>query len=148
MGKSCQIFCRSRWSCSFLFDSVVLASVLSRYGSCPGNLCPNSGCFQTGMPLLATHSSSLTSAPNFAFELTSRKTSDDDMRGLDLGDVRCILSGSERVQPATVWRFTDRFVRFNLRPEVMQPAYGLAEATVYVATRGPRLSSGNRPLRI
>lgn len=59
------------------------------------------------------------------------------MTGFDLGDVRGILSGSERVQPATVQRFTERFARFNLRPEVMQPAYGLAEATVYVATRGP-----------
>ena len=53
-------------------------------------------------------------APNFAFELAARKISDDDMAGLDLGDVHTILSGSERVQPATLKRFADRFARFNL----------------------------------
>ena len=65
------------------------------------------------------------------------RTSDDDMAGLDLGDVLCILSGSERVQPATVRRFTERFARFNLRDSMIRPSYGMAEATVYVATRTP-----------
>ena len=63
------------------------------------------------------------------------KTSDDDMAGLDLGDVRNILNGAERVQPATLRRFAERFARFNLDPRALRPSYGLAEATVYVATR-------------
>ena len=33
-------------------------------------------------------------------------------------------------------RFTQRFARFNLSEAVIRPSYGLAEATVYVATRG------------
>ena len=37
----------------------------------------------------------------------------------------------------TVRRFTERFARFNLRHNVIQPSYGLAEATLYVATRTP-----------
>jgi fatty acid CoA ligase FadD28 len=78
-----------------------------------------------------------TAAPNFAFELAARRTSDEDMAGLDLGSVLCILSGSERVQPATVRRFTERFARFNLRSSMIRPSYGMAEATVYLATRTP-----------
>ena len=78
-----------------------------------------------------------TAAPNFAFELAARRTSDEDMAGLDLGNVLCILSGSERVQPATVRRFTERFARFNLRSSMIRPSYGMAEATVYLATRTP-----------
>jgi fatty acid CoA ligase FadD28 len=89
------------------------------------------------MQLLASHSRSLTAAPNFAFELTVKRTSDDDMAGLDLSDVLWILSGSERVQPTSVRRFADRFARFNLRDEVIRPSYGMAEATVYLATRTP-----------
>ena len=54
------------------------------------------------------------------------------MAGLDLGDVLVILNGSERVQPATLKRFTDRFARFNLRDKAIRPSYGMAEATVYV----------------
>ncbi|HEY3995576.1 MAG TPA: AMP-binding protein [Mycobacterium sp.] len=89
------------------------------------------------MQLLASNSHVFSAAPNFAFDLAVRKTSDEDMVGLDLGDVRIIQSGAERVQPATVRRFTDRFAEFNLRDSVVRPSYGLAEATVYVATRTP-----------
>ena len=89
------------------------------------------------MQLLASKPHALSGAPNFAFELAARKTSDDDMAGLDLGDVLSILDGSERVQPATLQRFADRFARFNLHAKVLRPSYGLAEATLYVATREP-----------
>jgi long chain fatty acid CoA FadD26 len=86
------------------------------------------------MQLLATNSRAFSAAPNFAFELTARSTSDDDMSGLDLGEVLGILNHSERVQPTTMARFQNRFARFNLSETVMRPSYGLAEATVYVAT--------------
>ncbi len=85
---------------------------------------------------LATHPHAFTAAPNIAFELATRKTTDDDLAGLDLGGVRNILNGSERVNPPTLRRFAERFARFNLRPEALRPSYGLAEATLYVASRG------------
>jgi acyl-CoA synthetase (AMP-forming)/AMP-acid ligase II len=87
------------------------------------------------MQLMASNSHALSGGPNFAFDLTARKTSDDDMAGFNLGEVENILSGSERVQPATLQRFADRFARFNLDPKVLRPSYGMAEATVYIATR-------------
>jgi long-chain fatty acid adenylyltransferase FadD28 len=86
------------------------------------------------MNMLATNTHAFSAAPNFAFELATRKTSDEDMDGLDLGGVQTILSGSERVHPATLQRFAERFARFNLRDTVVRPSYGLAEATVWVAT--------------
>jgi fatty acid CoA ligase FadD28 len=89
------------------------------------------------MQLLASNGRAWSAAPNFAFDLAARKTSDDDMAGLDLGDVLHILNGSERVQPATVKQFAERFARFNLQPKVVRPSYGLAESTVYVVTPGP-----------
>jgi len=87
------------------------------------------------MQLLARNSHALSAGPNFAFELAARKTSDDDMAGIDLGNVLSILDGSERVQPATLQRFTERFARFDLQARVLRPSYGMAEATLYVATR-------------
>ena len=89
------------------------------------------------MQLLGKHIGPVSSAPNFGFELAVRGTSDDDMAGLDLGDVRAIISGGERPNPATLERFTDRFARFNLDETVIRPSYGLAEATLYVATARP-----------
>ncbi|ORB27094.1 AMP-binding protein [Mycolicibacterium parafortuitum] len=91
------------------------------------------------MQLLASNPQAFSSAPNFAFELAARKTSDADMDGLDLGDVFIIQSGAERVNPTTIKRFTDRFAAFNLDERVIQPSYGLAEATLYVATVRPGL---------
>ncbi|PQE02386.1 long-chain-fatty-acid--AMP ligase FadD28 [Mycolicibacterium parafortuitum] len=91
------------------------------------------------MQLLASNPAAFSSAPNFAFELAARKTADADMDGLDLGDVFIIQSGAERVNPTTIKRFTDRFAAFNLDERVIQPSYGLAEATLYVATVRPGL---------
>jgi 4-hydroxyphenylalkanoate adenylyltransferase len=89
------------------------------------------------MQLLGKHRGQISSAPNFGFELAVRRTSDEDMAGLDLGHVRAIATGAERVNPATLRRFIDRFARFNLSATAIRPSYGLAEATVYVATAGP-----------
>jgi fatty acid CoA ligase FadD28 len=86
------------------------------------------------MRLLARDGPAFSAAPNFAFDLTARKASDDVLAGLDLKNVHRILNGSERVQPATLQRFTERFASFNLAPEALRPSYGMAEATLYVAT--------------
>jgi fatty acid CoA ligase FadD28 len=95
------------------------------------------------LQLMASNSHVFSAAPNFAYELAARKTSDDDMAGLDLGGVHSIISGSERVHAATLRRFVDRFAPFNLRTKALRPSYGLAEATVYVAT-----SSAGEPPKI
>jgi fatty acid CoA ligase FadD28 len=87
------------------------------------------------MQLLARYPHALTAAPNFAFELAAGRTKDEDMAGLDLGGVLRVLSGSERVHVATLSRFAQRFARYNLHEESLRPSYGLAEATLYVATR-------------
>jgi long chain fatty acid CoA FadD26 len=92
------------------------------------------------MQLLATNSHSFTAAPNFAFELAVRRTSDDDMAGLDLGGVLVMINGAERVHGATVRRFEERFSQFNLPDTAMRPSFGLAESTVYVVS-----SAGGRP---
>jgi fatty acid CoA ligase FadD21 len=82
---------------------------------------------------LAENSHAFSAAPNFAFDLSARKTTDSDLAGLDLGGVLGIINGAERVDPATLERFADRFAHFNFRDHMLRPSYGLAEATVFVA---------------
>jgi fatty acid CoA ligase FadD28 len=86
------------------------------------------------MQLLAGTSRPFSAGPNFAFELATRRTSEDDMAGLDLGNVLIITTGSERVHAATIRRFTQRFARFNFPDTALRPSYGLVEAMVYVAS--------------
>ncbi|WP_396897659.1 AMP-binding protein [Mycolicibacterium sp.] len=83
---------------------------------------------------LAENPGAFSAAPNFAFDLAARKTKDADLAGLDLGGVQGIINGAERVEPATLERFADRFAHFNFRDHMLRPSYGLAEATVFVAT--------------
>jgi fatty acid CoA ligase FadD21 len=85
------------------------------------------------MRALAENSRAFSAAPNFAFDLAARKTTDGDLAGLDLGGVLGIISGAERVELATLRRFVDRFAHFNFRDHMMRPSYWLAEATVFVA---------------
>ncbi len=89
------------------------------------------------MQLMASNTKPVSPAPNFAFELAARRTSDADMAGLDLGNVHTFISGAERVHAPTVRHFIERFSRFNLPDTALRAAYGLAEATVYVTTSNP-----------
>ncbi|SEH51710.1 fatty acid CoA ligase FadD21 [Mycolicibacterium rutilum] len=90
---------------------------------------------------LAENPGAFSAAPNFAFDLAARKTADRDLDGLDLGGVRGIINGAERVESATLDRFADRFAHFNFRSHMLRPSYGLAEATVFV-TAGTWSDSG------
>jgi len=95
--------------------------------------------------LLGKADFSYSCAPNFAFDLVTRLTSDHDMDGIDLGGVRAIVNGSERVQPTTITRFNERFARFNLKETAILPSYGLAEATLCVAA--PKVGQPVRTVR-
>ncbi|MBI3690071.1 MAG: AMP-binding protein, partial [Mycolicibacterium aromaticivorans] len=86
------------------------------------------------LQLLARNPKAWSGAPNFAFDLTARRSTDDELDGLDLSGVIGIINGAERIHPETVVRFNERLAPIGLRPEVMAPSYGLAEATVYVAS--------------
>jgi long chain fatty acid CoA FadD26 len=92
------------------------------------------------MQLLGSHPGAFTAAPNFAFELAVKRTSDEDMAGKDLSGVAVMINGAERVHGTTVRRFNERFAAFGLPDSAMRPSYGLAEATVYVVA-----SAGGRP---
>lgn len=92
------------------------------------------------MQLLGSNTSAFTAAPNFAFELAVKRTTDEDLAGKDLSSVVVMINGAERVHGSTVRRFNERFAAFGLPDWAMRPSYGLAEATVYVAA-----SHGGRP---
>ncbi|WP_103338880.1 fatty acyl-AMP ligase [Amycolatopsis sp. CA-126428] len=82
---------------------------------------------------LAGYPAVFTAAPNFAYDLAAEAGPGED---LDLSDVRVALNGSEPVRPATIERFHEVFGPRGFRREAHRPSYGLAEATVYVASAG------------
>jgi 1-acyl-sn-glycerol-3-phosphate acyltransferase len=70
----------------------------------------------------------LSAAPNFAYELCVKRIDDAASAGLDLSCWRLAFNGAEAVSADTVQRFEQRFARCGLRPGVVTPVYGLAEA--------------------
>ena len=87
------------------------------------------------------HRGTLSGAPNFAFDLCTRRIADEDLEGLDLSSWRMAFNGAEPVLPDTLDAFAERFAPFGFEPRALAPVYGLAEATLGVAFtpvgRGP-----------
>jgi fatty acid CoA ligase FadD32 len=88
--------------------------------------------------LLSGRRGAYTAAPNFAYDYCVRRLKPDDLAGLDLSGVFRWLDGAEPVRAATLERFTamllDAGTGFDER--TLCPAYGLAEATVFVTGDG------------
>ena len=87
---------------------------------------------------------SFSAAPNFAFELAARRTSDDDMAGLDLGDVHTVSAVVNGYTPRRSGVSPNGSRRFNLPDTALRPSYGLAEATLYVMS-SPAGAAHRRP---
>lgn len=81
------------------------------------------------------------SGPNFSFDLMVDSYREEAFQGVDLSAWHVAINGAEAVSPRTIERFQARFEPHGLRPEVMVPGYGMAEATLAVAV--PAL--GQRP---
>jgi len=86
------------------------------------------------------HRGTMTSAPNFAYELCLTKLSERELEGLDLSSLRLSFNGAEAVSADTVERFCERFARYGFRREAMTPVYGLAECCL--GTTFPPLERG------
>lgn len=94
------------------------------------------------------HHGTISSAPNFAYELCARRIEDKDIEGLDLSSWRAASNGAEAVSPETLRRFGERFSPYGFRPQALMPTYGLAECTVGLAIppldRGPLIDRVRR----
>jgi acyl-CoA synthetase (AMP-forming)/AMP-acid ligase II len=80
-------------------------------------------------------------APNFAYELCTRKIQESDLAGLDLSCWKVACNGAEPIRKATQEAFIERFGCCGFDRKTMYPVYGLAEHTVAVTfpktRRGP-----------
>ncbi len=73
-------------------------------------------------------------APNFAFEMTAERGLPPAGDALDLSNVVCLLNGSEPVTMSAIERFTQAFAPYGLPATAIKPSYGMAEATLSVAS--------------
>ncbi|MFC4505118.1 MULTISPECIES: fatty acyl-AMP ligase [Streptomyces] len=83
--------------------------------------------------LLSRHPGALTAAPNFAYDYSARRVTDEERSELSLGSVAAMVNGSEPIAEQTLQRFQDAFAQTGMARTTMRPSYGLAEATVFVS---------------
>ncbi|MFJ1755866.1 fatty acyl-AMP ligase [Kitasatospora sp. NPDC088134] len=82
------------------------------------------------------HGVTVAAAPDSAYARCAAEVTDAELAGLDLSRWECAVNAAEPVSAATVDAFTARFAAAGLRPGAMVAGYGLAEATLLVATGG------------
>ncbi|MFD6665355.1 fatty acyl-AMP ligase [Micromonospora chalcea] len=87
----------------------------------------------TWLRLIDRHDIEISPAPNFAYDLCTRRITDEQIAGVDLSRWKRAVNGSEPVQAATLAAFGSRFAAAGLRPEAICPGYGLAEITLSVS---------------
>ncbi|KUI43404.1 fatty-acid--CoA ligase [Mycobacterium sp. IS-1590] len=78
----------------------------------------------------------VTAAPNFAYEYAAQRGRPADGDDLDLSKAVLII-GSEPVSIDAITAFNDAFAPYGLPPNAFRPSYGIAEATLFVATIEP-----------
>ncbi|MEU7725106.1 fatty acyl-AMP ligase [Streptomyces sp. NPDC040724] len=76
-------------------------------------------------------------APNFAYDLCTRRVTDAQLAGLDFSSLINAGNGAEPVSADTLRRFAERFAPAGFRPEHFSPCYGMAETTLIVSGTGP-----------
>lgn len=75
-----------------------------------------------------------TGGPNFAYELCIRRTKPEQRRQLDLSSWQLAYNGAEPIRLETLERFAEAFAVCGFRWEAFTTSYGLAEATLHVAS--------------
>ncbi|MGH3722669.1 MAG: fatty acyl-AMP ligase [Mycobacterium sp.] len=82
----------------------------------------------------STYGRVFAAAPNFAFELAAQRGRPTADESWDLSNVAGLLNGSEPVTISAIEQFTEAFAPYGFPATAIKPSYGMAEATLSVAT--------------
>jgi acyl-CoA synthetase (AMP-forming)/AMP-acid ligase II len=74
-------------------------------------------------------------APNFAYDLCTRKVQDKVMAELDLSSWQAAGNAAEPINPKVMEKFVEIFGKVGFKWEAFAPSYGLAEYTLLVSTK-------------
>ena len=80
--------------------------------------------------------------PNFTFDLCVRRYRPEELQGVDLSCWKVAFNGAEPVRANTIDRFASTFSPYGFDAKCIQPAYGMAEATLLISAGG----RGNGPM--
>lgn len=82
---------------------------------------------------LTRYGGTVSSSPNFGYDLCVDRIDQDALTDLDLRSWRCAGNGAEPVRLTTLQRFAHRFAAVGFSSRSFLPCYGLAEGTLAVS---------------
>ncbi len=124
------------WLPPFHDMGLIAGIVQPVYAGLPALLMAPASFIQRPMLWLETMSrygATLSSAPNFAYDLCVERSTPEERAALDLSAWRASFNGAEPVRADTLARFASAFAGAGLGEHVVMPCYGLAEATLFVS---------------
>lgn len=84
------------------------------------------------LELISEHRGTITYAPNFAYQLVTKRARPKDVASLDLSCLRVAGCGAEPIRAQTLRAFSDAFAPAGFSPAAWVPSYGMAESTLAV----------------
>jgi len=116
---------------------LIAGILLPMYGGCTSTLMSPMAFLQRPqrwLQAMSNYKATESFGPNFSFELCRRKATPEMLASLDLSHWKVAANGAEPVREETMQRFLETFAPCGLRPGAFFPGYGMAEATLLVAT--------------
>lgn len=92
---------------------------------------------------LSKYKTTISAAPNFAFDLCAKKIKEEQLEGLDISNWSIALNGAEPVRAETIERFSTKMAKAGFIKKQFYPAYGMAESVVFLTGK-----NRNEELRI
>lgn len=93
------------------------------------------------LEIISQERCSVTSAPNFAYDICAYRAASTKNLKLDLSSLRIAINGSEFIRPSTLNRFIKVFASYGFQENALKPTYGLAESTLMVSYSNNRYVS-------
>ena len=87
--------------------------------------------------LISQRRATIAGAPNFAYEMCIRETTEEMREGLDLSSWSCAFNGAEPVRQATLDGFCREFEPYGFQSQAFCPCFGMAETTLLLAGKRP-----------
>jgi acyl-CoA synthetase (AMP-forming)/AMP-acid ligase II len=79
---------------------------------------------------ISDYRGTVSTAPNFAYDLIVRRVTAEQLAGLDLSTWEVALNGAEPIRQRTIERIKDLLAPAGFPPSAMRPGYGMAEVTL------------------
>lgn len=95
---------------------------------------------------ISRYKGTVSAAPNFAYDLCTKRIKPEQLAQLDLSSWRLAANGAEPIRKATLDAFQAAFSPAGFSPSAFFPCYGMAETTLLIAAPDPHLSYVHLPV--